>query len=245
MSPTIRDEPAVELEDVRAGRLPSRYGYPMQNVLLERLAPLLVPGIAILDVGAGRSPTIGPERRPVGCTYVGLDISAAELDQAEPGAYEEKIVQDVSKPSSLGRPFDVVISWQVLEHVRPLDRAFENLRLALRPGGTLLAQLSGSYAAFSLAARIVPHPVRVWAMARFLGHPQELKFPTQHHRCHARGLKQMLSSWSSVEIIAFYRGADYFRAFRPLQRAYLAYEAAVERRALDNLATHFLVVARR
>jgi SAM-dependent methyltransferase len=244
MSPTIRDEPPVELEDVRAGRLPERYGYQMQSVLLERLEPLLVPGVAILDVGAGRSPTIAREQRPAGCRYVGLDISAQELDQAEPRAYDEKIVQDVGRPLIVERPFDIVISWQVLEHVHELDRAFENLRLALRPGGTLLAQLSGSYAAFALLARVMPHRLRVWAMTRFLGHPEELKFPTHYDRCYSRALRAMLSSWSSVEIVSFYRGAGYFGAFRPLQVAYLAYEAAIERRALENLATHYLVVAR-
>jgi len=245
MSPTIRDEPATELEDVRAGRLPARYGYQMQNVLLERLAPLLQPGVAVLDVGAGRSPTIAPEVRPPGSRYVGLDISAQELGQAEPSAYDERIVHDVSEPLTVERRFDIAISWQVLEHVRPLDRAFENLRLALRPGGTLLAQLSGSYAAFSVLARVIPHGLRVRAMTRFLGHPEELKFPTQYDRCHARALRQMLAPWSSVEIVPFYRGADYLRAFRPLQRAYLAYETAVERRSIEDLATHYLVVARR
>jgi SAM-dependent methyltransferase len=244
MSPTIRDEPPVELEDVQAGRLPPRYGYQMQNVLLERLEPLLLPGIAILDVGAGRSPTIAPERRPAGCTYVGLDISAEELNESEPQAYDEKIVQDVSKPLSVERPFDIAMSWQVLEHVRPLDRAFENLRLVLRPGGTLLAPLSGYYAAFSLLARVMPHTLRVWAMTRFLAHPEELKFPTHYDHCNSRALRQMLSSWSRVEIVPFYRGADYFRAFRPVQRAYLAYEAVIERHALESLATHYLVVAR-
>lgn len=176
---------------------------------------------------------------------MGLDVSADELQHAEPLAYDDTIVHDVTEPLHVERPFDIALSWQVLEHVRPLDCAFENLRHALRPGGTLLTQLSGSYAAFSVLARIMPHALRVQAMRRFLGHPEELKFPTQYDRCYSRALKRMLSPWSSFEITAFYRGAPYFAAFRSLQRAYLVYESAVERRGLADLATHYLIVARR
>lgn len=247
MSPTILDEPPHERADVDAGLLPPRYGHRMQDDFLQRLAPLLAPGVSVLDVGAGRSPTIARERRPPGCRYVGLDISQRELDCAGEGAYDRSIVHDVTVPLRLGAepPFDVVISWQVLEHVKPIDRAFENLRQLTRPGGTMLAQISGSFAAFALLARIVPHDLRVRAMERFLGHPEELKFPTHYDRCYARALERVLAPWSSVTLQPYYRGAVYFGMSRPLQRAYLCYESMAERRGMRNLATHYLVAAQR
>jgi len=52
--------PAVELPEVQAGRLTARYGYAMQSVFFDHVRTLLKPGIAILDVGAGRNPTIAP-----------------------------------------------------------------------------------------------------------------------------------------------------------------------------------------
>jgi SAM-dependent methyltransferase len=246
MSPTIyADEPPQELADVSAGRLPDRYGYRMQDVLLERLRPLLVDGVRILDVGGGRSPTIAPEDRPAGCTYVGLDVSADELTSAPPGAYDGAVVHDVSTPHPELRDFDLILSWQVLEHVSELHRALDNLRLMLRPGGVLLAQLSGANAAFALLARVMPHRLRVYAMARFLGHPGELKFPTRYDRCTDRAMRGMLADWAAVEIVPFYRGAPYFAVARPLQSLYLHYEDAVARRHLVNLATHYLIVAQR
>ncbi len=245
MSPTIRDEPPIELDDVRTGRLPQRYGYQMQDILLGRLRPLLVPGVSILDIGSGRSPTIALEGRPPGCRYVGLDIAAEQLESAEDLAYDDTIVHDITRPIRTECPFEIAISWQVLEHVCPLDRALENVRSVLRPEGTLLAHLSGSYAAFALLARILPHSARVRLMTRFLGHPAELKFPTRYDRCHARALADMMSEWSHVEIIPFYRGATYFGMLRTLQRAYLAYESTIERCRVQNLATHYLIVARR
>jgi SAM-dependent methyltransferase len=245
LSPTIDAQaPAEELGDVRAGLLPARYGHPMQAVFMQRLRPLLVAGARILDVGSGRSPTLAPADRPPGCTYLGLDVSGEELAAAPPGAYDATYVHDIVAPLGLVHGIDAIISWQVLEHVDSLPDALANLRAMLRPGGTLLAQLSGSFAAFALAARVMPHRVRVLAMARLLGHAEEQKFATRFDRCHARALRRLLAGWESSELVAFYRGAPYFGFSRPLQRAYLAYENLIAARAVEELATHYLVVAR-
>jgi SAM-dependent methyltransferase len=246
MSPTIESgAPAQELPLVRAGVLPERYGVPMQTELLRRIEPLLVPDAAILDVGAGRHPTLAPDDRPAGCRYVGLDIEPEELAAAGPGAYDEGVVADITAPLHRDEEFDVIVSWQVLEHVAPLSAALENLRASLRPGGTLLAQLTGSNAGFAFLGRVVPPAARVWLATRVLGHEPEDKFPTRYDRSSYRSLDRMLSTWSEVEIVPFYRGAPYFGFWRPLQRAYLAYESAIERRQRRNLATHYLVVAKR
>src|SRR5581483_4441754 len=185
VSPTIDNAPPEELEDVQAGRLPPRYGYRMQDVFLQRLRPLLVPGVQILDVGAGRSPTLAPSDRPPNCRYLGLDISGEELRAAGSTAYDTTYVHDIVTPLPELRNLDVIISWQVLEHVSSLPAALTSLHSMLRPGGTLLAQLSGSFAVFALAARVIPHSVRVKAMARYIGHAEEQKFPTHYDHGHA------------------------------------------------------------
>jgi SAM-dependent methyltransferase len=244
VSPTIDQEPPEELADVRAGRLPARYGYRMQDVFLEHLRPLLVPGVQILDVGAGRSPTLAPADRPEGCRYLGLDISAEELEAAGSDAYDAAYVHDIVAPLPELRDLDVIISWQVLEHVESLPLALANLRAMLKPGGTLLAQLSGSFAAFALAARVIPHSLRVKAMSRYLGHGEELKFPTHFDHGTARAIRRLLGDWESSELIPFFRGAPYFSFSRPLQRLYLGYEGLIESRSIDSLATHYLIIAR-
>ena len=246
MSPTIEDgAPAEELPLVESGLLPNRYARPMQHEFLARVRPLLMPGVAILDVGAGRHPTIAPSDRPTGCRYVGLDVEADEIEAAGPGAYDEGIVTDITKPLKRDAEFDLVLSWQVLEHVSPLADAFENVRVALRPGGTMLAQLTGSNAVFALLGQLMPHAVRVRIATRLLGHKAEEKFPTRYDRSSYRTLMRLLEPWSEVEIVPFYRGATYFKFARLLTRAYLVYESTVEHRNARNLATHYLVVAQR
>lgn len=243
MSPTLDDVPAEELRDVRAGRLPARYGRRMQDAFLERLRPLLVEGVTILDVGGGRDPTLGAADRPTGCRYLGLDISAEELEAAGADAYDAHYVHDIAEPLPHLSDVDVIISWQVLEHVASLPMALTNLRAMLRPGGSLLAQTSGSFAAFAVAARLMPHWLRVKVLTRYLGHLEEDKFPTHYDHCTARALRKLLRSWASSQIVPFYRGAPYFSISRPLQRLYLGYEDFIAAREWENLATHYLVVA--
>jgi SAM-dependent methyltransferase len=246
MSPTIEaGAPAEELPLVESGVLPGRYARQMQDELFERARPLLVPGVSVLDVGAGRFPTIAPADRPPDCRYVGLDIEAEEIEAAGSGSYDESVVSDVTRPLHRDGEFDLVLSWQVLEHVSPLADALENLRACLRPGGTLIAQLTGSNAVFAAFGRLLPHRLKLWMATRLLGHRAEEKFPTRYDRSSHRALVRLLEPWSRVEILPFYRGATYFGFSRPLMRAYLAYESAAERRGARNLATHYLIVAQR
>jgi hypothetical protein len=81
-------------------------------------------------------------------------------------------------------------------------------------------------------------------MVRYLGHAEEQKFPTHYDHCHARAMRTLLGDWQSSELVPFYRGAPYFSFSRPLQRAYLGYENFIESRSMDNLATHYLIIAR-
>jgi len=245
MSPTLRDEPPAEIGLVHEGRLPVRYEMPIMRPFLERMHSLLEPGVRILDVGAGFSPTLATEERPERCHYAGLDISRQELEGAAPGSYDELLVHDITTPLVAEEPFDLVLSWQVFEHLRPLDAAVENLRRVLRPGGTLVAQLSGGFAVFAIGARVIPHRLRVLLMERALDMPADLKFPTHYDSCYASALERMLAPWSTRCLLPLYRGAGYFKFSNALQQAYVTYESLVARRPMSQLATHYLISATR
>jgi len=227
-------------------RLPPRYDLDARYLFDEFARPLLRPAHSVLDVGAGRTPTYAPGDRPAGCVYAGLDLTVSELDAAPPGSYDEAIASDatIHVPSLAGR-FDAVISWQVLEHVRPLPAAIENLRSYLRPGGQLVAQFSGTFGLFGLLSRVVPDRVTPALLDRMFDRPRTTTFPAYYHKCWASALARTGRTWSSFEIISRHEGARYFAFSRHVQAAYLAYEEWAGRNRHDNLASYYLIVATR
>jgi SAM-dependent methyltransferase len=226
--------------------LPDRYFDSWVGRFEALFAPDLVPGVSILDVGSGRRPALAPGARPRGCRYVGLDVSLDELRAAPADAYDEIVVGDVGqRMRELDDQFDVVISWQVLEHVRSLSSALDNMRQYLHPGGRLVAQLSGRYALFALVARVLPHRIGARAMEKLLDREPETVFHAWYDDCSYTRLARLLEPWSSWEILPCYLGASYLSFAELLQRAYLTYEDWALRHGHRNLATHYLVSARR
>lgn len=59
--------------------LPARYRTAWREPFDANVAARLREGMTILDIGAGRHPTLPPEGRPPGTIYVGLDISGDEM----------------------------------------------------------------------------------------------------------------------------------------------------------------------
>jgi SAM-dependent methyltransferase len=240
------DEARVERERVAAGELPARYAEPWGRPFFAAALPALVRGAAILDVGSGRHPILPPHARPEGARYVGLDISEEELDAAGPDAYDDVVVADIVERSpGLADRFDLVLSWQVLEHVDSIDRALDNIRAYVHPGGRFVALLSGSYSVFALLARAIPYPVANRLMEGLMDVEAGEKFPTRYDRCTASALDSLLSRWSEHGIVPRYKAGAYFRFFRPLERTYIAYENWAERSGRLNLATHYVIWAMR
>jgi SAM-dependent methyltransferase len=227
-------------------KLPARYDEGWTPPFEDRVRRVLRPDIVILDVGAGRQPTIPPEGRPPRCRYVGLDISAAELAAAPPGSYDETWVADTTKhlPQLDGR-FDRIVSWQVLEHVKPIEDAFDNFWKYLRPSGRFIGQFSGTFSCFGLANKILPHTVTVMLLHRLGQRDPATVFPAYYHRCWDSALRRVLSSWSQVEIVPRYIGAQYLGALPPIQWLYLRYEGWALRTRRRNLATHYIIDAGR
>ncbi|MGH2588016.1 MAG: class I SAM-dependent methyltransferase [Dehalococcoidia bacterium] len=232
------------LRSTGARSLPARYAEPWLDAFYERIRPSLHPGVTILDVGSGRRPSIPTAKRPAGCRYVGLDLFLSELEKAPAGSYDEMYVADVAQRlAELEGRFDLVVSWQVLEHVKPLDVAIDNLRAYLRPGGRLVAQMSGAYSLFGIVNRLVPQRLGVWAMQRLLGRNPETVFPAYYDRCTYTGLMYALRHWRQFDILPRYNAGYYLRFWGPVYSTYLRYENWTYDRKHWNLATHYLVTA--
>ncbi len=226
------------------GRLPERYNDDWRRVFHDRLCDALAPGMRILDAGGGRDPTVSVDQRPPGCHYTGLDISYSELAGAPKGSYDEVVVADIIQPvPALQARFDLILSFQVLEHVEPLEQALANMATYLRPGGRLIAQMSGKYSIFGIVNDIIPEAVKMRLLVDVLGRTRESIFPAFYHHCWFNALEEMLRHWRTVEIVPLWLGANYLHFLRVLQASYIVYEEWALRSGHHNLATHYVVDA--
>lgn len=229
------------------GDLPERYrGYPasFRVAFEDAVYAALAPGQRVLDVGSGRAPSVAPEDRPGGCVYVGSDIIAGELDLAPPGAYDDAVVNDITVfDPSLEDGFDLILSFQVLEHVKPLAPALDNMRRYLRPGGRMVAQLSGAFAAYGMVARVTPRKVTEWAQRRLYGREPDTVFKPRYDRCWSDALSAHLLPWSSATITPLWMAEPYFHFSPPLRGLYVAYEEWARRGDRRNLAPYYLIEA--
>jgi SAM-dependent methyltransferase len=228
--------------------LPERYRRPWRGGFDAAIDERLGPGISILDIGSGRHPAIAPADRPPDCSYCGLDISLSELDEAGPGAYDEKVEADVAvRRADLCDRFDLAVSWQVLEHVADIEATIDNVHAYLRPGGRFVALFSGGRSLFGLINRALPDRIGSKIVDRTMKRTEQNipVFPAHYDRCIASRLNPMFAAWAAYELTPLYNGASYFDFLPPLRSLYLAYENSIERRGAVDLATHYLVVADR
>ena len=225
-------------------KYPERYdGDGSLETFRAQVLTYLRPGAAVLDVGGGQMPTIPPHQRPKNCYYVGLDISAKELRLAPDGSYSATFVGDAREyEPALSGQFDVVVSFQVFEHVKQLDQVFQHLHRYIKPGGVLLTQLSGRFAVFALLNQVIPHRVSCWLMEHLLGRSPGLTFPAYYDRCWYSAIRRLSSEWEDFKVTPIYTGGDYFRFSSILQRLYLLYEGWSMRS--PNLATHYRIEAK-
>jgi SAM-dependent methyltransferase len=230
---------------VRPTRLPDRYREDWQAKFLEAISKAPSTGCRILDIGSGRTPAIPPGQRARRCHYVGLDLSLEELDLAGGEAYDQKVVGDACQfRPELEGAFDLIVSWQVLEHVRSMGAVLENCRRYLSPGGLLVVQFSGRYSAFAIANRLVPHRLARAVLRRLLDRDPQTVFPAYYDQCYFDAIvRATRGGWTDIAVMPWYLGASYFSFAWPIHRLYLAIEERMYRGHHLNLATHYMLIA--
>ena len=137
--------------------------------------------VRVLDAGCGEASALS---LPPGAHIVGVDRSAAALARNE--NLDEAILGDLETDRLPPSAFDVVICWNVLEHLSRPERALENLSQALRTGGLLMLGLPNLLAPKALATKLTPYRFHLWIYRRVLGNSNagrdgRAPFPTHLH----------------------------------------------------------------
>lgn len=229
-----------------ATRLASRRG-GLSEFVYGLVPRLLRPGLRVLDVGGGSTPTIRPEVvAELGLRVVGLDTSAERLQQAPAGAYHDFIVGDVASVKIPGR-FDLVLSSAVLEHVRDVEAAIGNMAASLSENGLMAHFLPCRHAPFAIINRLLGDRL---SRTVLLGlHPERGQiagFPAYYDRCVASALSAICvrSGLEVVELKPYYV-SEYFEFCLPLHVVDVVRQLVLARLDWPDLAETLTIVARK
>jgi SAM-dependent methyltransferase len=116
---------------------------------------------------------------------VGIDISPEQLDKNK--NINEKILGDIERYPLEQDRFDLIVSWEVFEHLDDPALALENLAQALRPGGLLIIAAPNPVSMKGIVTRITPHIFHIWVYRYIFnkanaGLPGYAPFPTTYRK---------------------------------------------------------------
>lgn len=145
--------------------------------VIARAFPDGVP-LRVLEAGCGSATHL---RLPSGSRVTGLDVSRHQLDRNP--ALHDRLHGDLQSFTLSPGAFDLIVCWEVLEHLPRPAAAFDNLARALAPGGFLVVALPNVLSVKGLVTKLTPHWFHV-AFYRHIygvaeaGRPDEAPFPT-------------------------------------------------------------------
>jgi SAM-dependent methyltransferase len=157
--------------------------------------------IKLLEAGCGSATYLQLDPK---VDMVGIDISAEQLE-CNP-KLQEKILGDIQVYAFPPEHFDVIICWNVLEHVVKPELALRNFKQTLKPGGLLVLSLPNLYSLKGLVTRLTPHwfHVTFWRYGygiKNAGKDNRAPFKTFMRHCASpRGIEQFARE-NDLEII--------------------------------------------
>jgi cyclopropane fatty-acyl-phospholipid synthase-like methyltransferase len=130
------------MENVTAdpGRAPRQFGNLEANLRFIGATGVVNPGTTVLEVGTGTGALL-QNLLQRGCRAQGVELSTELIAEAERwfGVLPIGKIDGVALPFPAGS-FDVVLSFDVFEHIAESDAHLDEVRRVLRPGGAYLLQ---------------------------------------------------------------------------------------------------------
>jgi SAM-dependent methyltransferase len=138
-----------------------------------------VETVRLLEAGCGQYPSpLGLDRR---AHIVGIDVSTPQLERNDWA--DEKILGDVTAYDFTPEDFDVIVCWDVLEHLPAPELALERFARAVRPGGLVVIKVPNVLSGKGLITKLTPHRFHVLVYKHVFGYADPGKddrppFPT-------------------------------------------------------------------
>ena len=131
----------------------------------------------ILEAGCGSGSHI---QIPGDAHVTGIDISPAELDKNT--IVSVKIVGDIQTYRLPQNSFDMIVCWDVLEHLKNPKAALESFFDAIKPGGVMVLAFPNVYSVKGIVAKFTPLWFHEFVYRRIygqkFGQPGLENFPT-------------------------------------------------------------------
>jgi SAM-dependent methyltransferase len=118
----------------------------------------------ILEAGCG---SMSHFRYKKSAYLVGIDISQEQLDKNT--MLNEKILGDIQDESLPSSSFDLIICWDVLEHLIRPELALKNFTRATKQGGLILLASPNVFTVRGLITKFIPHWIKVLYYRRIVG----------------------------------------------------------------------------
>ena len=114
-------------------------------------------GVTVLEAGCGSMSRL---RFPEDARLVGIDIAQDQLDRNP--LLHERIHGDIQTHDLGASRFDVIVCWDVLEHLEHPKQALQRFARAVRDEGVIVLSAPNLLSPKGLATRLTPHGFHLW-----------------------------------------------------------------------------------
>jgi SAM-dependent methyltransferase len=131
------------------------------NRFLESRGP-----VRILEAGCGSMSRIAfGDKKHV----VGIDISEKQLERNK--ALDYALCGDIQTYRFPKAAFDIIVCWDVLEHLQTPEKAIERFFYTCKPGGLIILAFPNVYSFKGIVTKVSPHAIHVWYYKYLLNEP--------------------------------------------------------------------------
>lgn len=124
-------------------------------------------GLKILEAGCGSASWL---TLPAGSFLTGIDLSQKQLERNQ--QLNEKIQGDVETYPLPPATYDLIISWNVLEHLSNPEKALLNFFQTSKPGGLIVLALPNVWSLKGLITKLTPLNFHIWVYRHLLNYPE-------------------------------------------------------------------------